>query len=145
MDIFNIGIACDHAGFAMKELVVKHLLAQGHAVKDFGTYSEESCDYPDFAHKLGNAIENGQLNWGVALCGSANGITMTVNKHPNVRAAICWTNEITQLARWHNDANVCSLPARFITPEQAYTIVDTFFTEKFEGGRHQKRVDKINI
>lgn len=145
MESYNIGIACDHAGFALKELIVKHLMAKGHAVKDFGTYSEESCDYPDFAHKLGKAIQNGELNWGVALCGSANGITMTVNKHNNVRAAICWTDEIAQLARWHNDANVCSLPARFITEQQAYKIVDTFFTENFEGGRHQKRVDKINI
>ncbi len=141
----KIGIASDHAGFQMKEFLVGLLAARGYEVYDYGCSSEESCDYPDFAHALAVAIENGEVPLGIALCGSANGISMTLNKHQGVRAALCWLPEIATLARQHNDANVCSLPARFISNEEATAIVDSFLGATFEGGRHQRRVDKIAI
>lgn len=145
MNIKKIGLASDHAGFPMKEHVkalLQKWLPEVELV-DFGTYSEESCDYPDFAHKLGTAIDKGELLWGVACCGSANGISMALNKHPKVRAAICWNREIAELARLHNDANVLSLPGRFLSESEGEEITQTFFTTEFEGGRHQRRVDKI--
>lgn len=141
----KIGIASDHAGFQMKEFLVGLLSARGYDVYDFGTSSEDSCDYPDFAHALGTALENGDVPLGIALCGSANGISMTLNKHQKVRAALCWLPEIASLARQHNDANVCSLPARFIDNDEAVAIVDAFLGAEFEGGRHQRRVDKIAV
>lgn len=141
----KIAIASDHAGYAMKELLIGYLESQDYTVVDLGCYSEASVDYPDYAHKLAESIENNECELGFALCGSANGITMTINKHQKLRAAICWTPEIATLARQHNDANVCSLPARFISNEVAVQIVDAFLAAEFEGGRHQNRVDKIAL
>jgi len=140
----TIGIAADHAGFAYKEEIKKHLLSQGYEVTDFGSFSPESIDYPDVAHLLGTAVEQGGVTWGIALCGSGNGINMTLNKHQGVRSALCWTPEIAKWARLHNDANICALPARFIDLEVALAVVDTFLSTSFEsGGRHQRRVSKI--
>ena len=139
-----IPIACDHAGYELKKQVVKHLLYKGFEVKDFGTDSSESVDYPDFAHQVGRAINNGEFKRGIVICGSGNGVQMTVNKYPNVRCALCWNAEIAHLGRQHNDCNVISLPARFIPQELALQIVDEFLNTPFEGGRHQRRVEKIN-
>ena len=138
-----IPIACDHAGFEFKEMVKNYLLDKGFEVKDFGTYSTESCDYPDYAHLLGSAINKGEYGRGIVICGSGNGVQMTVNKYPNVRCALCWTPEIAQLGRQHNDCNVVSLPARFISQDIALQIVDAFINTSFEGGRHQRRVSKV--
>ena len=139
-----IPIACDHAGYELKKQVVKHLLDKGFEVKDFGTDSSESVDYPDFAHQVGRAINNGEFKRGIVICGSGNGVQMTVNKYPNVRCPLCWNAEIAHLGRQHNDCNVISLPARFIPQELALQIVDEFLNTPFEGGRHQRRVEKIN-
>ena len=141
----KIGLACDHAGFELKEKVVNYLNNKGIETTDFGTFSKESCDYPDFAHKLALAVESGECYPGISICGSGNGINMTINKHPGIRSALCWNTEIAELARNHNDANVCSLPARFISESEAKKIVDIFLDEKFEGGRHLKRVNKIPL
>jgi ribose 5-phosphate isomerase B len=141
----KIGICSDHAGVELKAKVKEFLLGKGLESVDFGTHTTDSCDYPDFAHKLGEAIDAGDLERGISICGSANGISMTMNKHPKVRAAICWEVEIAKLARSHNDANVCSLPARFVSEELALGVLDAFLTTEFEGGRHQTRVDKIPL
>ncbi len=141
----KIGIACDHAGYNMKELLVGYLDAKGFDVVDYGCHSEESIDYPDFAHALAKGIESGEVKRGVALCGSGEGISMTLNKHQKVRAGLVWCNEVAELIRQHNDANVIALPARFIDNEQAVEFVSTWLTTPFEGGRHQARVDKIAI
>lgn len=145
MEIKKIGLASDHAGFPMKEHVKKVLKEWMPEVEliDFGTHSEDSVDYPDFAHKLGGAIDKGDLQWGVAVCGSANGISMALNKHKNVRAAISWCEEIAELARLHNNANILSLPGRFLSDDEGEAILRKFFTTEFEGGRHQRRVEKI--
>lgn len=135
----------DHAGFELKEKFKVVLADKGFEVVDFGTNSTESCDYPDFAHSLGNAIDSGELKRGISICGSGNGISMTMNKHPKVRAALCWTKQIAELARQHNDANVCSMPARFISYELALDILEAFLTVPFEGGRHQARIDKMPL
>ena len=140
----TIGFACDHAGYQMKEMLVEYLMGEGYAITDFGTMSEESCDYPDFAHNLAEAVVAGKCNVGIALCGSGNGISMTLNKHRDVRAALCWLPELAKLARNHNNANICSIPARFVDDQTAVKIVETFLNEEFEGGRHQRRIDKIN-
>ncbi len=145
INLLSIGIASDHAGYDLKEAVKKYLEEQGVIATDFGTNSTDSCDYPDFAHPLANAVEQGACEFGIAICGSANGITMTVNKHQGCRAAICWEPELAALARQHNNANVLSLPARFISEEKALEIVKTFFANDFEGGRHERRVEKIAI
>lgn len=139
----KVGIAADHAGYQMKEFVLGYLSSLGHEVYDFGTLSEESVDYPDFAHPLAEAVEKKEVELGFAFCGSANGISMTLNKHQGVRAAICWLAEIATLAREHNDANICSMPARYISNELAIEITDAFLAAKFEGGRHIARVNKI--
>ncbi len=141
----KIGIACDHAGYQMKEFLVGYLDGMGYDVHDFGTHDETSVDYPDFAHPLAEAIESGELPHGIALCGSGNGISMALNKHRGIRAALCWEVEVAELARAHNDANVCSLPARFIDNTEAAAIVDAFLKTAFEGGRHQRRVEKIPL
>jgi len=139
-----IGIAADHAGYEMKEAIKTELIAAGYEVRDFGTNSADSMDYPDVAHPLASAVENGEVSLGVAICGSGNGISMTVNKHAGIRAALCWTPELASLARAHNNANILSLPARFISTETAKEILSTFLTSEFEGGRHLKRVNKIS-
>ncbi len=141
----TIGICSDHAGFALKQHVKQWLEAKGWAYKDFGTYSEESCDYPDFAHQLAEAVEAGECYPGIAICGSGQGISMTLNKHQGIRAALCWEPELAALARQHNDANVLSMPGRFISNEKADEILEAFFSASFEGGRHQRRVDKIPV
>ena len=141
----KIGICSDHAGFELKEKFKEVLVAKGFEVMDYGTYSSDSCDYPDFAHQLGNAIDANLVLRGISICGSGNGISMTMNKHPKVRAALCWTTEIAELARLHNDANVCSLPARFVSEENAHAILEAFLTTSFEGGRHQLRIDKMPL
>lgn len=139
----KIAIACDHAGFEYKEKLVGYLRSRGNEVKDFGTYSPESMDYPDTVHPLAVAVENGEFEKGIVLCGSGNGVSMTANKHQGIRCALCWNVEIAWLARLHNDANVCAIPARFIAYEEAEEIVARFLSTEFEGGRHQRRVEKI--
>ena len=139
----KIAIGGDHAGFEYKAELIKYLTANGFEVKDFGPFSAESCDYPDFAHPLAVSVEKGENTFGLLICGSANGVAMTANKHQGIRAAIVWKNELAALARQHNDANVICLPARFISLDEAKEFALTFLNTAFEGGRHQKRVDKI--
>ncbi len=141
----SIAIACDHAGFETKEILVAWLQEKGHTVKDFGTYSSESSDYPDFAHPMADSVEKGLFDLGISLCGSGNGINMVANKHQGIRSALCWKPELASLAKQHNNANVCSIPARFVSIEEAKEIVDAFLTAEFEGGRHQRRIDKIPL
>lgn len=141
----KIAICSDHAGFGLKSIIEGYLEAQGLEYEDFGTYSEESCDYPDFAHPAAEAIERGECYPGIAMCGTGNGIAMTLNKHQGIRAALCWNTELAALARQHNDANVLVLPARFIEPEVALAIVDTFLNTGFDGGRHERRIQKIPV
>lgn len=138
-----IGLASDHAGFPLKEHVKKLLDELQLPYVDYGTHSTESCDYPDFAHALARAIERGDVERGIAVCGSGQGITITLNKHRAVRAALSWLPEIAALARQHNDANVLTMPGRFISNDEADAIVRTFLSTPFEGGRHQRRVEKI--
>lgn len=138
-----IAICSDHAGFELKSIIEGYLEADNKEYKDFGTYSADSCDYPDFAHPCANAVETGECPFGIAMCGSGNGIAMTLNKHQGIRAALCWTPELARLARQHNDANILVLPARFINPVEALAIVDAFFETPFEGGRHIPRINKI--
>lgn len=140
----KIIIASDHAGYELKESIIKHFTNE-FEWENMGTYSSESVDYPDFAHPLAEKISNGENKYGILICGTGNGIGMTANKHANVRAALCWNVDIAALARQHNDANILVLPARFITEEDAFKVVETFFSTEFEGGRHQRRVEKINI
>ena len=141
----TIGLACDHAGFELKEFVRTWLDAKSGPYKDFGTNSCESVDYPDFAHPLALAVEAGECYPGIAICGSGNGINMTLNKHQGIRAALCWIPEIAHLARLHNDANILVMPGRFITNEEAVQIMEQFFSTEFEGGRHIRRINKIPI
>ena len=139
----KIAIGCDHAGFEYKEAIKASLLSQGYEVSDFGTHSTDSMDYPDSAHPLATEVELGVARFGILICGSANGVAMTANKHQGIRAAICWENEISALARIHNDANIVCIPARFISLDLAQEIVQTFIQTSFEGGRHANRVNKI--
>ncbi|PKP08872.1 MAG: ribose 5-phosphate isomerase B [Bacteroidetes bacterium HGW-Bacteroidetes-4] len=141
----NLAIACDHAGYTTKQELVTYLKGLGHQLTDFGTHSPDSMDYPDTAHPLAEAVESGKFDFGITICGSGNGINMTANKHQGIRAALCWNTEVAALARQHNNANVCSLPARFISVDFAKQIVAVFLSEGFEGGRHQKRIDKIPL
>jgi len=145
MKEMKIAIASDHAGFERKQAVLKYLQEKGIEYKDFGAFSTESSDYPDFAHPLADAVSKGEFAEGITLCGSGNGINMTANKHQGIRSAICWMPEIAELARLHNDANICALPARYITDEQAIEIVNVFLTTNFEGGRHVNRINKIPV
>ena len=140
----TIAIGCDHAGFVYKHAIKHWLHEKGYQVLDFGTDSPDSVDYPDFVHPVAQAMKKGEAELGIIMCGSANGVAMTANKHANVRAAICWLPEIAQLARQHNDANVLALPCRFISESEAIDILEAFVQASFEGGRHQRRVDKIS-
>lgn len=140
----TLAIGSDHAGFEQKEMLKKWLSENGYTVKDFGTHSADSVDYPDFAHPVASAVEKKEFELGILLCGSANGVAITANKHQGIRAALCWTDEIASLARQHNNANVVCIPARFVSEEQAKKIANTFLVTNFEGGRHGKRVDKIS-
>jgi ribose 5-phosphate isomerase B len=139
----KIAIGGDHAGFAYKQAIITFLKDKGHEVVDFGPFSDSSVDYPDFAHPLANAIEREDFIFGILICGSGNGVAITANKHQKIRAALCWTDEIASLARQHNNANVLCLPARFISLEKAITLTNIFLQTEFEGGRHEKRVNKI--
>ena len=141
----TIALASDHAGYALKEKVQLFLEDNGAKVKDFGCYSTESCDYPDFAHPLAEAVEKGEQPVGIVICSTGNGICMTANKHQGVRAALCWDVPLAELARQHNNANVLGLPANFISKDKALEMVKTFFATDFEGGRHERRVNKIAI
>lgn len=145
MEKKTIGICSDHAGFELKQHVRQWLEANGYIYKDFGTYSTDSCDYPDFAHPMALAIEAGECYPGIAICGSGNGINMTINKHQGIRGALCWTAEIAKLARLHNDANVLVMPGRFITTKEADEILNQFFHTDFEDGRHVRRIEKIPV
>jgi ribose 5-phosphate isomerase B len=140
-----IGIASDHAGYEMKEMTKKYLEEKGYEVKDFGTNSPESVDYADFAHPLGEAISSGKIKRAIAFCGSGNGMNITLNRHKGVRSAYSWNPEIARLGRAHNDANVCTMPSRFLEPAQVREIIDAFLSTDFEGGRHQKRIEKIEL
>jgi len=139
-----IAIGCDHAGYKLKEYLLKYLSDKKIVVKDFGTYSEERADYPDFAHAVSVAIEKKECDLGILICGSGNGINITANKHQGIRAALCWNEEVAALARQHNDANIISLPARFMNEETAVKCVEAFLNTQFEGGRHADRVNKIS-
>ena len=139
-----VGFACDHAAYDMKEFLVGYMSAKGHEVIDFGCHSEERCDYADFAHPLAAAVEDGSVGFGIALCGSGEGMAMTLNKHKGVRAGLVWRTEIAELIRQHNDANVLVLPARFISNDEAVKLVDTFLAAEFEGDRHVARIAKMS-
>lgn len=139
----NIAIGCDHAGFPYKGSIVKLLQSKGIEVKDFGTFSTDSVDYPDFVHPVATAVESGEAQLGILLCGSGNGVAITANKHQGIRAALCWKTSLAALARQHNDANVLALPVRFVSRKMALSIVAAFLENSFEGGRHAQRVSKI--
>ena len=139
-----IALACDHGALDLKQAIMAHLDKRGLAYKDFGCYTKDSCDYPDFAHPCAEAVQSGKDYPGIALCGSGNGMAMVLNKHRGIRAALCWDVELARLARAHNDANILVLPARFINANKALAIVETFFSTPFDGGRHEKRVEKID-
>ena len=139
----RIALASDHAGYNLKQAVIRFLTENGSQVQDFGCYSTDSCDYPDFAHPCAAAVENGEYDYGVVICSTGNGICMTANKHQHIRAALCWETRLAELARQHNNSNILGLPANFVAEDKALDIVRTFFSTDFEGGRHQRRIDKI--
>ena len=141
----TLAIASDHAGYQMKLSIIKYLEEKGYEVKDFGTDSTDAANYPDFGHPLAEAVESGRFDSGISLCGSGNGINMVTNKHQGIRGALCWNKEISTMARLHNDANICSLPARYLDLETAREIVDAFLETDYEGGRHDIRISHIPI
>lgn len=145
MEIKTIGLASDHAGFALKQFVKQYLDEKGLKYHDYGTLTEDSCDYSDFGHALADGVEKGDVYPGIAICGSGEGISMTLNKHAGIRAALCWMPEIAKLCRQHNDANVLVMPGRFIDNDTARGIMDEYLSTEFEGGRHQRRIDKIPL
>lgn len=140
----KIAVGADHAGFEYKELLKKWLDKNGYTIKDFGTYSADSADYPDFAHPVATAVEKKEFDLGLLVCGSANGVAITANKHQGIRAAVCWQEDLAELARGHNNANILCIPARYVSSELAEKILDKFLHANFEGGRHARRVDKIS-
>jgi ribose 5-phosphate isomerase B len=139
----KISIGSDHAGYDSKQLIINNLQLLGYVIDDQGTFSNDSVDYPDFAHKVAEKVTSGEVDLGILCCGSGNGVAMAANKHKGIRAALCWTNEIASLAVKHNDANILCIPARFVSDAESEKIVQSFLKEVFEGGRHQKRVEKI--
>jgi ribose 5-phosphate isomerase B len=142
----KVAIVSDHAGFHLKETLMRYLISNNIELKDLGCYNYDvSDDYPDFGHPLAKAVSGGEFDLGISICGTGNGINMTVNKHQGIRSALCWNEEISRLARNHNDANICSLPARFINESEAILIVKAFLEAEFEGGRHKRRIDKIPL
>lgn len=145
MENKKIAIVSDHAGYYLKEKLLSYLIKEKYNVKDLGTSSEESVDYPDFGHPLANAVSAGEFDYGISICGTGNGINMVVNKHPGIRAALCWNEEITRLARAHNDANILALPGWFISESEAFLFAKTFLNTPFDGGRHTRRVGKISL
>lgn len=141
----KIAIAADHAGYFLKEKIKKYLINEKYEIKDFGSYTEEIVDYPDYAHPFADAVSNGDFDLGFSICATGNGINMTVNKHQGIRGALCWNEEMSKLARAHNDANICAMPGRFITESEALLIVKAFLNTDFEGGRHIRRIEKIPV
>ncbi len=141
----TIAVASDHAGFDKKQVILNYFKENGIKYHDFGCYTNEACDYPDFGHKIAEAISNGEFEIGITFCGSGQGISITANKHQNVRSALCWNAEIAALAKQHNDANICSIPARFVTDEETIAIVKAYLNAEFEGGRHARRIAKIPL
>jgi ribose 5-phosphate isomerase B len=141
----KIAIVSDHAGFYLKEKLIPFIVKLGYEVKDFGCPTADAVDYPDYGHPMANAVSDGEFDLGISLCGTGNGINMTVNKHQGIRSALCWNEDISRLARAHNDANICAIPARFVNESEAYLIVRTFLETSFDGGRHKRRIDKIPI
>lgn len=144
MAVKKIAIGCDHAGYEYKEHIKKYLEKKGYTVKDYGTYSNDSVDYPDFVHPVAQEVANRKSKYGIVICGSGNGVNMTANKYEKIRSALCWTSEIATLARQHNNANVVAIPARYITKRMSTSIVKSFLSTEFEGGRHKRRVNKIS-
>lgn len=138
-------IASDHAGFRLKEKLVRWLIKNRYEIRDLGCFSEDSVDYPDYAHPLADAVEKGEYDYGITICGSGNGISMASNKHQKIRSAVCWNEEISRLARAHNDANICALPGRFLTETEAIAIIKIFLNTTFEAGRHKRRIEKIPV
>ncbi len=145
MENKKIAIVSDHAGYYLKEKLLSYLIKEKYNIKDLGTSSGESVDYPDFGHPLANAVSAGEFDYGISICGTGNGINMVVNKHPGIRAALCWNEEVTRLARAHNDANILALPGWFISESEAFLIAKTFLNTPFDGGRHSRRVGKISL
>ena len=141
----KIALASDHAGYELKEYLKPYLGKKGYELIDYGTFSPDSCDYPDYAHPAGEAVESGRCDIGLGICGSGNGMQMTLNKHQGIRAALCWLPELAELARKHNDANFLVLPGRFISKEEGLKILEAFLSSSFEGGRHEKRIKKIPL
>ncbi len=141
----TIALASDHAGFEKKQVIIRFLEENGIPYKDFGCYSEERCDYPDYAHAIAESIDSGEYEMGITFCGSGQGISITANKHQNIRSGLCWNTEIGKLAREHNNANICAIPSRFISDEEAVAIVKAFLTAEFQGGRHAVRIAKIPL
>ncbi len=141
----TIAIASDHAGFEKKQVIIKYLQQKGISFKDLGCFSNEACDYPDFGHLIAEAIERGEYEQGITFCGSGQGISITANKHQNVRSGVCWNPEIGALAKQHNNANICAIPSRFVTDEEAVAIVEAYLNAEFEGGRHARRIAKIPL
>jgi ribose 5-phosphate isomerase B len=140
-----IALASDHAGYARKQAIIHHFTEKGIKFQDLGCYSDESCDYPDFAHKIAEAINNGEFPFGITFCGTGQGISITANKHQKIRSALCWNAEIAKLAKEHNNANICAIPGRFVSDDEAIAIVDAYLNAEFEGGRHQRRIDKMAV
>lgn len=145
MNIKKVGLASDHAGFGLKEVIKEYLDEKGIAYQDFSTHSEASCDYPEYAHALASAVEKGDVYPGIGVCGSGEGMSMTLNKHQGIRAALVWQPEIAHMTRMHNDANVLVLPGRYMDKETAWQVLDEFFNTEFEGGRHVRRIEKIPV
>jgi ribose 5-phosphate isomerase B len=140
-----VALASDHAGFARKQAIIRYFSENGIQFHDLGCYTDESCDYPDFAHAIAEAVSNGDYQFGITFCGTGQGISITANKHQNIRSAICWNPEIAQLAKEHNNANICAIPGRFVSDEEAVEIVKAYMNATFEGGRHQRRLDKMPV
>lgn len=145
MNELSIALASDHAGFARKQSIIRYFTENSIPFDDLGCYTDESCDYPDFGHAIANAVVSGKYRLGITFCGTGQGISITANKHQEIRSAVCWNPEIARLAMQHNNANICAIPGRFVTDEEAVEIVKAFLDSQFEGGRHQRRIDKIPI
>ena len=141
----TVAVGSDHAGFKIKQIIIEHLKKRGYYYHDYGTFSEDASDYPDYAHPVAQAVENGKFEVGVVVCGTGNGVNMVVNKYKGIRSALCWSQEIARLVRLHNNANICALPGRFITGKEATDIIDEFLNTGFEGGRHIPRINKIGM
>lgn len=141
----KVAFAADHAGYELKEILMDYMRSKGYDVMDYGTFSTESCDYPDYAHPAAEAVEKGECAFGIAMCGTGNGISMTLNKHQGIRDALCWNPEIAELAKQHNAANFITLPARFVSHDESKKIIDAYLNANFEGGRHLRRIEKIPV